>query len=100
MAEENDDLAYWLAREYAIACREISWNDDGYMGWAERKHEENHIVYLVWQDDTKPHRIAYDVLKDESPTIGLICRGVIHCESKDRAKFLRTTLLAPDPFDD
>ena len=97
MADEDDDLAHWLAQGYANARKEISWDDDGYMAWAERKHEENHVVYLVWQDDTKLHRIAYDVLKDESPTIGLIRRDVIHCESQERAKFLRTTLLAPDP---
>jgi hypothetical protein len=97
MAEEDGDLDYWLAREYMRVCGEITWNDDGYMAWAERKLEENHIVYFVWLDDAKPHHIAYDVLKDESPTVGQVRRAVIHCESRARAGVLRTMLLAPDP---
>ena len=68
MAEVDDDLAYWLEREYAIACREISWNDDGYMAWAQRRHVEGHVVYLVWRDDTKRRHIDYDLLEDQSAT--------------------------------
>jgi hypothetical protein len=94
MAEEDGDLAYWLAREYARACREISWNDDGYMAWAERRYRENEVVYLVWQDETKPYGIDCHVLKDQSPTIGQIHRGVIHCESRENATMLGTMLRA------
>jgi hypothetical protein len=100
MAEEDDDLAYWLAREYTRACDEISWNDDGYMAWAERRHAGNHVVNLVWRDDTKRHHIDYDLLKDERPTVGGIRRRVIHCETREKANRLKAMLLASDPFDD
>ena len=55
MAEEDGELVHWLEREYALAFGEISWNDDGYMAWAQRRYVEGHVVYLVWRDDTERH---------------------------------------------
>jgi hypothetical protein len=69
------------------------------MAWAERRYRENEVVYLVWQDETKPYGIDCHVLKDQSPTIGHIRRAVIHCESREKATMLGTMLRAPDPFD-
>ena len=96
MTEEDDNLAHGLARDYASARGEISWNDPGYTAWAERRYAENHIVYLVWRDDTKPHHIDYDLLKDERPTGGdLYTRYPLRVQ--ESAKFLRATLRVSDP---
>ena len=92
---EDDDLADWLSRRYAGNCREINWNDDGYRAWAERQHDENDVVYLVWLDRTKPHEVDHIILKDKPPMVGLVKKEVIPCESIVKAKRLKDMLLAP-----
>jgi hypothetical protein len=98
MTKEDDDLAYDLQRRYALACKEISWDDPGYKKWAENRFADGYEVYLVWWNDTKPHDVAYHLLKDERPPVGDMRRRVIHCKSQDTAKTLGQILLAPDPF--
>lgn len=98
MAGEDDDLAYELQKRYASARMVISWDDPGYRKWAENQLAEGLQVYLVWPDDTKPHGVAYHLLKDESPPAGDMLRRVIHCKSQELATRLRQSFLAPDPF--
>jgi hypothetical protein len=67
MAEEDDDLAYKLARGYAEACRQIDRKADGYIDWAKSQYAKNDVVvYTVWPDHTKPpHYIDYELLQDK-----------------------------------
>jgi hypothetical protein len=92
---EDDDLAHWLRSRYADNRNVNNWNDNDYIAWVERQHAENHVVFLVWLDNTKPQGVDHIILKDERPMmVGQYRREVIHCESAKKAELLKTMLLA------
>ena len=90
MAEEDDDLAYQLARGYAEACRQIDRKADGYIDWAKSQYaRKDVVVYTVWPDNTKPHGIDYELLQDKRRPAHPFYIVVIHCEVQERAKRAR-----------
>ena len=97
MAEEDGELVHWLEREYALAFGEMTWNDDGYMAWAQRRYVEGHYVDIfVWRNlfPSVPHHRLRLTERIKAQRQTLIRRRVIHCESREKASRLEEMLRA------
>jgi hypothetical protein len=85
--EEEIEFANWLATGYNKSGL-VNWDHENYECEACSRYEENDVVYLVWQDDTKPGNVDYLLCKNNLPFMRKTQYGLIPCKSKESARQL------------
>jgi hypothetical protein len=91
----TEDIKFlnWLATRYNNSGL-ANWSHENYENEACLRYKENDVVYLVWQDDTKPGNVDFLLCKNLEPFVGATQYGLIPCKSKDSARQLWEVLLA------
>lgn len=59
---EDIDFVNWLASGYNNSG--LDWDHENYESEACRRYRDNDVVYLVWQDATKPGNVDFMLCKN------------------------------------
>ena len=86
------DFVNWLAAGYHD--NGLDWHHENYEREACRRYRENDVVYLVWQDATKPGNVDFMLCKNWQPLMRTAGYGFIPCNSKEGARQLWELLCA------
>lgn len=85
----TEDIKFlnWLLTGYNNSGL-ANWDHENYENEACLRYKENDVVYLVWQDDTKPGCVDYLLCKNIEPFVRATQYGLIPCKSQERARQL------------
>ena len=79
---EGSEFLDWLVTGYRAS--DLRWDHENYESETLHRYKKNHVVYLVWLDNTKPHGVDFILCKNQR-FLGKGKYCVIPCKSKEDA---------------